>query len=336
MAVRGIDEREEKKSYGSLFVLGSAVLVVLTLWSFWDDNITRRPWKRYQRQFYKLDYQKAKAAYNEEDKKLQADPAYQELSKKVAAARESLAQGELKKQLDALNRQETDAKVRFTELDQDIKFIKSELEEAWYDHDYAVQTGGNTKPALARIEELNKEKAKLDPQFEAARQKRDQLKDQIEKLQSGVKALEDQLAKMAAERDKWIRVMENATSTVRISETKLFSFYKIPASNRSCCRSLIATISTNPWRAWTAARVVTSRSTGPASKKSRSHFAPTRTAKFCSRTMPIRLKSSVARLAMKARGRPSTASSRRTARCPTGKRRSSGGPRFRVAVFRAI
>ena len=79
MAVRGIDEGEEKKSYGSVFVLGSAILVVLTLWAYWDDNITRRPWKQYQAQFYRLDYQKAKTAYDEEDKKLQADPAYQDL-----------------------------------------------------------------------------------------------------------------------------------------------------------------------------------------------------------------------------------------------------------------
>src|SRR5438552_11517896 len=84
MAVRGIDEREEKKSYGSIFVLGSVILVVLTLWSFWDDNITRRPWKAFQARFYRLDYQKAQVAYNEEDKKLQAEPAYQELTKKIA------------------------------------------------------------------------------------------------------------------------------------------------------------------------------------------------------------------------------------------------------------
>ena len=64
MAVRGIDEGEAKKSYGSVFLLGSALLVVVTLWSFLDDNITRRPWKSYQAQFYRLDYQKAKAAYD--------------------------------------------------------------------------------------------------------------------------------------------------------------------------------------------------------------------------------------------------------------------------------
>src|SRR6266571_1032591 len=161
MAVRGIDEREEKKSYGSIFVLGSVILVVLTLWSFWDDNITRRPWKAFQARFYRLDYQKAQVAYNEEDKKLQAEPAYQELTKKIAAVQTSLAKGETRKKLESLTQEETQAKVRFAELDQEIKFFKSELEEAWYDHDYAVQTGGNPKPALARIQALNKDKAKL-------------------------------------------------------------------------------------------------------------------------------------------------------------------------------
>jgi mono/diheme cytochrome c family protein len=229
MAVRGIDETEEKKSYGSAFVLGSAILVVLTLWAYWDDNITRRPWKQYQTQFYRLDYQKAKAAYDEEDKKLQADPAYQDLTKKLAAARSSLAKGQLRNKIDAATRDETSAKVRFNEIDQQIKDLKSELEEAWYDHDYAVQTGGNPKPALARIEELNKEKEKLDKPFEEARLKRDQLKNDIDKLNAGVKDLETQLAKITAERDKWIRVMENATSTVKIGELKLFSFYKIPS-----------------------------------------------------------------------------------------------------------
>jgi mono/diheme cytochrome c family protein len=229
MAVRGIDETEEKKSYGSVFVIGSALLVVLTLWAFWDDNITRRPWKRYQAEFYRLDYQKAKAAYDAEDKKLQADPAYQELSKKVAAAKSSLSGGELKKQLDALNSEYNRVNVRYGEQDQGIKFIKSELEEAWYEHDHAVQTGGNPKAPLARIDELNKEKAKLDPQFDAIKARRDQLKEQIDKINDSVKAQETELAKMTADRDKWIRVMDNAVSTVKSGDFKLFSFYKIPS-----------------------------------------------------------------------------------------------------------
>ena len=229
MAVRGIDEGEEKKSYGSVFLLGSALLVVVTLWSFLDDNITRRPWKSYQAQFYRLDYQKAKAAYDEEDKKLRADPAYQELFKKVSAAQTSIDKGAMKSRLDTLAQQQTRADVRFSEIDQEIKFIKSELEEAWYEHDHAVQTGGNPKAALARIEELNQAKAKLDPQLEAARQKRDQIRNEIDKINGSVKDLEEQLKKMTAERDKWIRVMENATSAIKIQDLKVVSFTKIPA-----------------------------------------------------------------------------------------------------------
>src|SRR4029077_8486194 len=184
-----------KKSYGSVFLLGSALLVVVTLWSFLDDNITRRPWKSYQAQFYRLDYQKAKAAYDEEEKKLQAEPTYQELVKKVYAAQTSVAKGAIKSRLDTLAQEQTRADVRLTEQDQEIKFIKSELEEAWYEHDHAVQTGGNPKAVLARIEELNKEKTNWDPQLEAAKKRRDQLKDEIEKTNGSVKELEDQRAK---------------------------------------------------------------------------------------------------------------------------------------------
>jgi len=229
MAVRGIDEGEGKKSYGSVFLLGSALLVAVTLWSFLDDNITRRPWKSYQAQFYRLDYQKAKAAYDEEEKKLQADPAYQELVKKVSAAQTSVAKGAMKSRLDTLAQEQTRADVRFTEIDQEIKFIKSELEEAWYEHDHAVQTGENPKVALARIEELNQAKAKLDPSLEAARQKRDQIRNEIDKINGSVKDLEEQLKKATAERDKWVRVMENATSAIKVKDFKVVSLTKIPA-----------------------------------------------------------------------------------------------------------
>jgi len=224
MAVRGFDEQEEKKSYGSVFLLATALLVVLTLWSFWDDNITRRPWKKYQADFYRLDYRKAGAAYDEEDKKLRADPAYQELAKKLAAERTSLEKGELSRKLRDLRKQEREADFKLQDVDQEVKFIKSELEEAWYEYDHAVQQRRNTRPYEERIRELDQEKAKLDPQLQAAAQKRDQIKAEIKKLQSGIKELESQLSKMTAERDKWLRVMENATF-------KLWplTFYKVPS-----------------------------------------------------------------------------------------------------------
>ena len=211
MAERGIDQEEEKKSYASVFVVGVAMLVVLSVWAFWDDNITRRPWKAVQAKFYRLDYDRAQAAYNDENKKLQADANYQELSKKLAATKASIASGDLSKKLASLAAQENNATVRFQEIDQEVKFIKSELEEAWYEHDHAVQQKRDEKPYLAVIRKLEAEKIKLDPDLEAARTKRQKIKDEIKQIHAGTKSLEEELGKLTVERDKWTRVMENVT-----------------------------------------------------------------------------------------------------------------------------
>lgn len=223
MAERGIDQKEEKKSYGSVFVLGAAILAALSVWAFWDDNITRRPWKGIQAQFFRLDYNKAKAAYDEEDKKLKADAKYQELSRKLADEQASLHNGELAKKLEALQAEEVRATVRFQEIDQEVKFIKSEEEEAGYEFDHAVQQKRNIKPYQERLDELAKERTKLLPSLDAARAKREQVKGDIKKLHDGVKAIEDELGKITGERDKWLRVIENVT--LKLGP---FSFYKIP------------------------------------------------------------------------------------------------------------
>ena len=223
MAERGIDQNEEKKSYSSIFVIAIGLLVAFSLWAFWDDNITRRPWKAFQSRFYRLDYTKAQAAYDEENKKLQADAKYQELAAKLAAAQASVTSGEQGQKLAALEKQEVQATVRFKELDQEVKFIKSELEETWYEYDHAVQQKRNPKPYQDEIQQLEKARAKLDPELEAARVKRDQIKEEIKKIRGSVKDLEDELGKLTAERDKWVRVMENATFKLGP-----FSFYKIP------------------------------------------------------------------------------------------------------------
>jgi len=223
MAERGIDQNEEKKSYGSVFLIGVALLVALSLWAFLDDNITRRPWKGFQARFYRLDYARAKAAYDEENKKLKEDANFQELSKKLAAAKASLNDGELAERVANLEKQQDQAKIRFKEIDQEVKFIKSELEEAWYEFDHAKQQQRNVKPYQDRIAELEKERARLEPRFAAAREKRQQLQDEIKKIRSSTADLENELSKLTAERDKWQRVMENAT--FRLGP---FSFYKIP------------------------------------------------------------------------------------------------------------
>ncbi len=50
----------ENKSYSALFFILSALLGLVTIWGFWSEMITRRPWKQIQQQFYQYEYNKTK------------------------------------------------------------------------------------------------------------------------------------------------------------------------------------------------------------------------------------------------------------------------------------
>lgn len=234
MAVRGVDVEEEKKSYASVFVLGAILLVFVGVWAVYDDNFTRRPWKKYQAEFYQLDYLKASAAYEEEDRKLEADPSYRELGNRLEAEKISLSRGELAKRLSEYRSSKIEADVRFTELDQEVKFIKSQLEEASFEYDHAVQTDIGIRPYEKRIEELNQKKAKIDPLLEEARQRREQIKKEVKEIESRTRELEAKLSKLAAKRDRWIKILDNAT-LFRLGSVSVFNFtfpevslFKIP------------------------------------------------------------------------------------------------------------
>ena len=116
------------------------------------------------------------------------------------------------------------ATVKFQEVDQKVKDVKSELEEAWYEHDHAVQQKRNPQPYLDIIAGLDKKKAALDKDLDPAYgESAISSKKRSKRFSSGAKDIENELGKMTAERDKWVRVMENVTFKLGP-----FTFFKIP------------------------------------------------------------------------------------------------------------
>ena len=59
-------EKEEDKSYLIMYVIVSFLLVAVTAWAILNETVDRRPWKNYQKQFYRLEYEKIKQNYNKE------------------------------------------------------------------------------------------------------------------------------------------------------------------------------------------------------------------------------------------------------------------------------
>ena len=78
---------DEKRSYAALWLVMSLLLFVGALWAIADDNVFRRPWKRFQGEFNRLEIRHLKDAMAAEQERLDADPAYQEATKTLAEAK---------------------------------------------------------------------------------------------------------------------------------------------------------------------------------------------------------------------------------------------------------
>jgi mono/diheme cytochrome c family protein len=202
MARRDTEIDEEKKSRAILFLLASVALLVTSIWAVWNDNISRRPWKLFQHEFHNLEYRRAQDVLAAEQARLEADPQYQELATQLTAARQSLTQGETARQIEARQAELDALGKRLAVVDLDLRFVKSELEEAWYEFDHAKELDQPIETKRARLDKLEEHKAATQHEFDELNHHKSQLESEIKELQAGVKTVEDKIAEAASERTK--------------------------------------------------------------------------------------------------------------------------------------
>jgi len=224
----GLDPVEEGKSYSALFVLMVAVLLVSAVWSIWDDNISRRPWKQYQVQWDHLAYDKYMKDAADEQKRLEADPEYQKVSKELAEARTELDSGATAAKQAALRAQLTDLNNTANDKDQLVRFTKSYLTERWYDYNHAVQEKEDPAPYKKEIDQLNAELAQENIVSDKAKANLQAVKDQIEALNSKVDSLTAGMKKLTAKRDDFLDKADSWMIPVKFRHTVLLRYPKIP------------------------------------------------------------------------------------------------------------
>lgn len=113
----------ENKSYSALFFILSGLLGLVTLWGFWSEMITRRPWKQIQQQFYQYEYEKTAAELEKAKLALPELPTPQEL--------DSTALGRLTKAVQT-------AQVALDEALQERKFRQSESDAINYKYQHSL------------------------------------------------------------------------------------------------------------------------------------------------------------------------------------------------------
>ena len=135
----------ENKSYSALFFILSGLLGLVTLWGFWSEMITRRPWKQIQQQFYQYEY----------------DKTYAELEKaKLVLPELNTPQKPDAKALGRLTEEVKKAQVALDEAMQERKFRQSESDAINYKYQHSLheakgkpnETVDKWKKKLAELE----------------------------------------------------------------------------------------------------------------------------------------------------------------------------------------
>src|SRR2546430_17336847 len=119
---------DEKRSYGAVWLVTSLLLFVGALWCIADDNLFRRPWKKFQAEFNRLEIQHLKDAIAAEQQRLDADPADQQAVKTLADARVNASSGEIARQIADLQRLLRRAQHHDQSQDRDLRLISSRPE----------------------------------------------------------------------------------------------------------------------------------------------------------------------------------------------------------------
>ena len=191
---------EEKKSYASVFLLAVALLLVGGIWVMWDDQISRRPWKKYQYDFSKVQIEQARDAVEAEEKRLEELADYQKVVEGLAEARQQNSGGETGRVLSELESREQSARIAFDEAEFNLRVVKSKIEEAWYEYEHAILHHGDTESTKAHLEELEEEKTRDEEQVAEKQARLNQILNERKEIESVVLTLEKE--KEALESDK--------------------------------------------------------------------------------------------------------------------------------------
>ena len=132
----------EKKSYAVLFFILSALLGLVTIWGFWDEMITRRPWKEIQQKFYQYEYEKTKAELEHAKNNLPEKPSDPDIDTKA---------------LSDLEKDVNTKRVALEEALQERKFEQSKSDAINYKYQHSLHLAHGEE-----TEEVKKWKEKLD------------------------------------------------------------------------------------------------------------------------------------------------------------------------------
>ena len=207
MARREVED--EKKSYSGVFLFAVGLLLIGSVWSVWDDAVSRRPWKKYQAEFSMIAYNQTMEELQAEDERLAADTTYQEALAALEAAQADIAGGEGGQRLASLQAELAAAEIRTSDAENALRVVRSEIEAAWYEYDHAIQLEHSTKDEKAHLDALQAEDVELEKVFVAEQSERDRIENEINEINAQVLEAQETIRKMNQQKDFLTQRLDN-------------------------------------------------------------------------------------------------------------------------------
>lgn len=201
-------KREEEKSYAGLYLLMCFVLIVVTVWAFWDETYKRRPWKQYQKRYFQLEKQQIMDKYARLKERFESPAVqekYTEVKKRLDGAQNALHSDNTKRYYEGLLTEKRILEEKqLVPLQFELTFARSKMLEQQY-----LYSVNHSEETLKEIHELEEKISKSEVQIQGAKHKREELLKKI--------------AKVTSEVDKYTKQIETFTEDMEKVQKELVS-----------------------------------------------------------------------------------------------------------------
>jgi hypothetical protein len=203
------------------FVVLSALLALSTVWAVYDEVVARRPWKGFQREFFALRLDHARADLKRAERRLEGAEEKSRLeaarSELLAAQQAMTGSPEQRKAYDAIVAAEEKARQVEAEAKLLLGFEKSESDAIYYLVREARREDQEGGALQARLEATNRkvdEKAKVLAEARQAHQKATEARLAYQKRLDDARASVDQIRKPVEEMKKKLAAYSSFTATI--------------------------------------------------------------------------------------------------------------------------
>jgi len=210
----------ESRSYGNIYLSLSALLFIGTMWAVVNEVSTRRPWKEYQDQYFKLSEQKWNDRLNDAVSSFDST-TYEQLKRELDSADANLQTPDYLQAMQGIDKIEN----QLLDANRDYTFAKSRSDEAYYFWKKSIHEGHEDQGWKKKVDEYGVQMVQFSQRIDNLTRQEDSLKKIVGMYDKAVKDVRSKIKVLYTTIDNAKTKIERVhASTIKIRQVMLNDF----------------------------------------------------------------------------------------------------------------